>query len=161
MWIVNTIWTLTGNIRLLTPFCFQDLPVVKIVIHSSWTGLLFPIAMFLYQEWYLQIYAPSIHHLLPLRLPVWGDVLDDGCVATSLLQKSVVPQLTALTLNTENMRSACMAEDLEKATRNAKQNIGGDEVMGKFGIVQGLCFREVGFEGTGTNWFLKKTLLRL
>lgn len=79
--------------------------------------------MFLYQEWYLQIYAPSIHHLLPLRLPVWGDLLDDGCVATSLLQKSVVPQLTALTLNTENMRSACMAEDLEKATRNKDKTL--------------------------------------
>lgn len=107
--------------------------------------------MFLYQEWYLQIYAHSIHHLLPLRLPVWGDLLDDGCVATSLLQKSVVPQLTALTLNTENMRSACMAEDLEKATRNKNKTSVVMVGAWKFGIVQGLCFREVGFEGTGTN----------
>lgn len=72
-------------------------------------------------------------------------------MATSLLQKSVVPQLTALTLNTENMRSACMAEDLEKATRNKNKTSVVMVGAWKFGIVQGLCFREVGFEGTGTN----------
>lgn len=77
-------------------------------------------------------------------------------MATSLLQKSVVPQLTALTLNTENMRSGCMAEDLEKATRNKDKTSVVMVGAWKFGIVQGLCFNEVGFEGTGTNWFLKK-----
>lgn len=37
-----------------------------------------------------------------------------------------------------------------------RQNIGGDGWCLEFGSVQGLCFREVGLEGTGTNWFLKK-----
>jgi len=63
-------------------------------------------------------------------LPVWGDLLDDGCVATSLLQKSVVPQLTALTLNTENMRSACMAEDLEKVLKGLKES--SEETISKY-----------------------------
>ena len=69
-------------------------------------------------------------------------------MATSLLQKSVVPQLAALTLNTENVRSACMAEDLEKAT-HGKNTLVVMVGAWKFGFLQGYVFkRSVELEGT-------------